>query len=67
MIKIGNKVSLFDNIGREGVVIKLIPVQAGKRKYAVPVSNSWKLLIEWNDGTRSQERITDVMRIDQET
>ena len=64
MIKVGNKVSLFRNIGREGVVIGVQPVQLPKREYAVPVSNTWKLVIEWKDGTRTVENISDVMRID---
>ena len=64
MVKVGNKVSLFHNIGKEGVVIDLVPVVRPKREYAVPVSNTWRLLIEWSDGTRSEEAISDVMRID---
>ena len=64
MIKVGNKVSLFRNIGREGVVIGVQAVQLPKREYAVPVSNTWKLVIEWKDGTRTVENISDVMRID---
>ena len=64
MIKVGNKVSLFNNIGKEGVVIGVRPVKMPKREYAVPVSNTWKLIIEWKDGTRTEEKIADVMRID---
>ena len=64
MIKVGNKVSLFHNIGKEGTVIGVQPVQLPKREYAVPVSNTWKLVIEWADGTRTVEKISDVMRID---
>lgn len=64
MIKVGNKVSLFHNIGKEGTVIGVKPVQLPKRQYAVPVSNTWKLVIEWKDGTRTVENIADVMRID---
>ena len=64
MVKVGNKVSLFSNMGKEGIVIGLVPVSLPKREYAVPVSNTWKLLIEWNDGTKTEEAISDVMRVD---
>ena len=30
----------------------------------VPVANTWRLLIEWDDGTKTEEAIADVMRID---
>ena len=64
MIKVGDKVSLFHNIGKEGKVINVIPIKAGKRHYAVPVMNTWRIAIEWKDGSSSIENITDVMRID---
>ena len=64
MVKIGNKVTMVYNMSREGVVVNVIPVEMPKRHYAVPVSNTWRLLIEWGDGTRSEEAISDVMRID---
>jgi len=65
MVKVGNKVSLFHNIGKEGVVVGLVPVRLHRdREYAVPVTDTWRLLIEWSDGTRSEEAISDVMRID---
>ena len=64
MIKPGDKVSLFHNIGKEGLVTRVIPLKPGKRHYAVPVMNSWRIAIEWTDGSSSIENITDVMRID---
>jgi hypothetical protein len=64
MVKVGNKVSMVYNMGKEGVVVDLVPVALPKRHYAVPVSNTWRLLIEWSDGTRSEVAISDVMRID---
>ena len=64
MVKVGNKVSLFHNIGKEGIVVNVIPVKIPKRQYAVPVSNTWKLVIKWDDGTITEEKISDVMRID---
>tara|TARA_B100000131_G_scaffold33815_1_gene31202 strand:+ start:238 stop:432 length:195 start_codon:yes stop_codon:yes gene_type:complete len=64
MVKVGNKVSMIYNMGKEGVVVGLVPVNLPKRQYAVPVSNTWKLLIEWKDGSRTEEAISDVMRID---
>ena len=64
MIKVGDKVSLFHNIGKEGQVVNVIPVKPGKRVYAVPTMNTWRIAIEWNDGSSSIEKVADVMRID---
>ncbi len=64
MIKIGDKVSLFHNIGKEGKVIKLIPIKVKTYFTDGTASNSWRIVIRWNDGTETQERIGDVMPID---
>ena len=64
MIKVGDKVSLFHNIGREGVVVNVIAVKPKKIEYAVPVMNTWRIAVQWKDGSSSVENITDVMRID---
>ena len=64
MIKVGDKVSLFHNIGKEGKVIKLIPIKVKTYFTDGTASNSWRIVIRWNDGTETQERIGDVMPID---
>ncbi len=64
MIKVGDKVSLFHNIGKEGVVVNVIPVKPKKIEYAVPVMNTWRIAVQWKDGSNTLENITDVMRID---
>lgn len=64
MVKVGDKVSLFHNIGKEGVVVNVIPVKPAKREYAVPVMNTWRIAIQWKDGSSSVEKVADVMRID---
>ena len=64
MIKEGDKVSLFHNIGKEGRVIRLIPVKVKTYFTEGSASNSWRILIQWDDGTQTQEKIGDVMPID---
>ena len=64
MIKVGNKVSLFYNMGKEGTVIGLVPIKIKTSFTQGTATNSWKIQVQWNDGTRSEEKISDVMRID---
>jgi len=64
MIKVGNKVSLFHNIGKEGVVVNLKAIRIKESFTGGTATNSWKIVIQWDDGTVTTERIMDVMRID---
>ncbi len=64
MIKVGDKVSLFHNIGKEGKVINLIPIKTTTYFTGGSATNSWRILIEWNDGSKSEENIGDVMRVE---
>jgi len=64
MVKIGNKVSLFHNIGKEGTVVNLIPVKIKTSFTDGTSTNSWRVVIDWKDGSRSVESVADVMRID---
>jgi hypothetical protein len=64
MVKVGNRVSLFHNIGKEGTVIKLTPVRVNTSFTGGTSSNSWRIHIQWDDGTTSAEKLSDVMRID---
>ena len=64
MIKPGDKVSLFDNIGKEGKVIKLIPVKMNTYFTGGSATNTWRILISWKDGTTTEENISNVMRLE---
>ena len=64
MIKNGDRVSLFNNIGKEGKVIGLRPIKSTTWFTNGSGSNTWRILIEWSDGSRSEEAIGDVMRLD---
>lgn len=64
MIKPGDKVSLFNNIGKQGKVIDLIPIQVQTYFTGGSATNSWRILIEWKDGTTTEENISDVMRLE---
>ena len=64
MVKIGNRVSLFHNIGREGTVIKLTPVKIKTSFTGGTATNSWRIHVQWDDGATTVEKLADVMRID---
>ena len=64
MIKPGNRVSLFHDIGRKGTVQKLVPVKIKTSFTDGTAGNSWAIVIIWDDGSQSVEKIADVMRID---
>lgn len=64
MIKVGNRVSLFHNIGKTGTVVGLKPISIKTSFTGGTATNSWLILINWDDKTRTEEKITDVMRID---
>jgi len=64
MIKVGNRVSLFHNIGKEGNVVGLEPIKVTTSFTNGTAANSWTIVVQWDDGTHTKERINDVMRID---
>ena len=64
MIKDGDRVSLFHNIGKEGIVIGRKAVKSTVWHTGGSTSNTWRILIQWNDGTQSEEAIGDVMRLE---
>jgi len=64
MIKVGNRVSLFHNIGKEGDVVHLKPIKVKTSFTNGTATNSWRIIVQWDDGTRTEERISDIMRID---
>ena len=67
MIKMNNRVSLFDNMGKVGTVIGFQKRQNNRRKdwSTIPQSNwSNNIVIQWDDGTVSEHLPEEVMRID---
>ena len=67
MIKMGNRVSLFNNIGKEGTVVGFQKRQNNRRNQwsTIPQSNwSNNIIIQWDDGTVSEHLPEEVMRID---
>ena len=64
MIKVGNRVSLFHNIGKTGTVVGLKPVRINTSFTGGTATNSWIIIVNWDDKTQTQEKISDVMRID---
>ena len=67
MIKKGNRVSLFNNIGKEGIVVGFQKRTNNRRNEwsTIPQSNwSNNLVIQWDDGTISEHLPEEVMRID---
>ncbi len=67
MIKMGNRVSLFNNIGKEGTVVGFQKRQNNRRKEwsTIPQANwSNNIVVQWDDGTVSEHLPEEVMRID---
>ena len=66
MIRVGRRVSLFDNIGKEGTVTGYKQQKRVNKDWAtIPQSNFVQhIVIKWDDGTTSAHPIGDVMRID---
>ena len=67
MIKVNNRVSLFDNMGKVGTVVGFQKRQNNRRKdwSTIPQSNwSNNIVIQWDDGTVSEHLPEEVMRID---
>jgi hypothetical protein len=64
MIKVGNRVSLFNNIGKEGVVLGMKSRKTTMWHTSGASANTWDLIIQWDDGTQTIEKIGEVMRID---
>jgi len=67
MIKMGNRVSLFNNMGKEGVVVGFQKRKNNRRKEwsTIPQSNwSNNIVVQWDDGTVSEHLPEEIMRID---
>ena len=67
MIKLGNRVSLFNNMGKEGVVVGF-QKRMNERRTAwstIPQANwSNNIIVQWDDGSVSEHLPEEVMRID---
>ena len=67
MIKMGNRVSLFSNMGKEGVVVGF-QKRMNERRTAwstIPQANwSNNVIVQWDDGSVSEHLPEEVMRID---
>ena len=67
MIKMGNRVSLFNNIGKEGTVVGF-QKRKNERRTAwstIPQAHwSNNIIIQWDDGSVSEHLPEEVMRID---
>ena len=64
MIKVGNRVCLFHNIGQEGKVVDLKPIKIKTSFTGGTATNSWRIVVQWDNDTQTVENISDVMRID---
>ena len=67
MIKMGNRVSLFDNMGKTGTVVGFKKQKTKSRTAwsTIPQSNwSNNIVIQWDDGTVTEHLPEEVMRID---
>lgn len=67
MIKMGNRVSLFNNMGKEGVVVGFQRRKSEARTAwsTIPQANwSNNVIVQWDDGHVSEHRPEEVMRID---
>lgn len=67
MIKMGNRVSLFDNMGKEGTVVGFKKEKTRNRKVwsTLPQANwSNNIVVQWDDGTTSVHLPSEIMRID---
>ena len=67
MIKMGNRVSLFNNMGKEGVVVGFQKRKNNRRNQwsTIPQSNwSNNIVIQWDDGSVSEHLPEEIMRID---
>ena len=64
MVKIGNRVSLFHNIGKTGTVINLKAKKITTYFTEGSAGKTWRVIVQWDDGTKTIERISDIMRID---
>ena len=67
MIKINNRVCLFNNMGKTGTVVGFQKRKNNRRNEwsTIPQSNwSNNIVIQWDDGSVSEHLPEEIMRID---
>jgi len=72
LIKVGDKVATFSNMGKTGVVIKLIPAKINAWMIGGAAGGTFTALVEWDANGKqpasqpnvSHVRLTDLMRLE---
>ena len=72
MIKVGDKVATFSNMGQTGVVIKLIPAKVNAWMIGGAAGGTFTALVQWDVNAKqtpahpkvSHVRVTDLMRLE---
>lgn len=65
MLKIGDKVSLFHNMGKSGIIINILTEKAIEY-WSTTGTTAVKMLAEisWDDGSKSVHKFENVMRLE---
>ena len=66
MVKVGDRVSLFFDMRKKGTVKKLVPTKVVTNQwYTSPTEGAtWRVLINFDDGSEGIFPVTEVMRLD---
>ncbi len=64
MIKVGDRVSLFDNIGREGVVSGMERQKSNQWMVGATMEHIFIITIQFDDGKLESHRADKVMRLE---
>mgnify|MGYP001197990965 CR=1 FL=1 len=64
MIKVGDRVSLFDNIGREGVVSGMERQKSNQWMVGATMEHIFIITIQFDDGKLERHRADKVMRLE---
>ncbi len=64
MIKVGDRVSVFDNIGREGVVSGMERQKSNQWMVGATMEHIFIITIQFDDGKLERHRADKVMRLE---
>ena len=64
MVKKGDRVSLFQDIGKLGIVEKLISVKMDKWFVGGSAGTTWRIVVIWDDGSTGEYPVGEIMRVD---
>ena len=64
MVKVGDRVSLFSNIGKIGTVKELKSIKMKRWFVGGSAGNTWRIVILWDDNTLGEYPVGEVMRVD---